>query len=82
MAEQPSSQAGRGQDDEELQKVRQALDRLPSRYREPAVLWYLQELPTDQICQVLGINRNTLHVRLTRAREKLRGLLAGLEDGL
>jgi DNA-directed RNA polymerase specialized sigma24 family protein len=45
-------------------------------------LWYLQELPTEQICQVLAINRNTLHVRLARARERLRGLLAGLEDEL
>jgi len=65
-----------------LQAVRRALDRLPNRYREPAVLWYLQELPTEQICQVLAINRNTLHVRLARARERLRGLLAGLEDEL
>jgi len=79
MAEQPPAQAGVGRDDEALQKVRLVLDRLPGRYREPVVLWYLQELPADQICQVLGISRNTLYVRLARARERLRGLLPGLE---
>ena len=80
MAEQTPMQTGVGQDEEALQKVRVALDRLPGRYREPVVLWYLQGLPADQICQVLGINKNTLHVRLTRARQRLRGLLAGVED--
>jgi RNA polymerase sigma-70 factor (ECF subfamily) len=82
MAEQPLVQAGVGQDDEVLQKVRLALDRLPSRYREPVVLWYLQELQAEQICTVLGINRNTLHVRLTRARQRLRDLLSDIEDEL
>ena len=73
IAAQPPKSTGRaGQGDEEfLGKVRQALDRLPGRYREPAVLWYLQEWSTDQICQVLGISRNTLYVRLARAREQL-----------
>lgn len=82
VAEQTRAPAGSGRDDQTLQEVRTALDRLPERYRETAVLWYLQELPADQICQVLGIRRDTLHVRLSRARNRLRGLLAGMEDRL
>jgi len=80
IAEQTPAPTGAGQDDEVLQQVRRALEQLPGRYREPVVLWYLQGLPADQICQVLGIRRNTLHVRLARARQQLRGLLAGIED--
>ena len=66
--------------DEYVLKVRQALGRLARRYREPAVLWYLQEMPADEICQVLGVAKNTLYVRLARAREQLRGLLTDTED--
>ena len=82
VAEDKAALRPSGPDGESLQAVRRALDRLPGRYREPAVLWYLEELPTDQICQVLGVSRNTLYVRLARARERLKGLLAGLEEGL
>jgi len=47
------------------------------KYREPIVLRYLQELPTDQISRILGLSENTLQVRLTRARKRLRDDLAG-----
>jgi len=70
--------------DDLTQEVHQALHqtvrRLPMKYREPIVLKYLQELPTDQICQVLGISRNTLNVRLSRARQQLRQNLAKWVD--
>jgi RNA polymerase sigma-70 factor (ECF subfamily) len=57
------------------ESVRRAVLRLPARYREPVVLKYLEELPTDEICSVLKISRNNLNVRLLRAREQLRGQL-------
>ncbi len=60
------------------ESVRRAILGLPVRYREPVVLKYLEELPTDEICRVLGISSNTLNVRLNRAREKLRPLLERL----
>ena len=62
-------------DTETLDRVRSAVAALPARYREPVVLRYLQELPTDEICQILGISQNALHVRLSRARKHLRGNL-------
>jgi RNA polymerase sigma factor (sigma-70 family) len=57
-------------------EVRRAVGRLPARYREPIVLHYFEELPADEIGQVLGISANAVEVRLTRARRKLREMLS------
>ena len=57
---------------ETSEKVRNAVQALPSKYREAVVLRYLEELPTEEISRILGISVNTLHVRLNRAREKLK----------
>jgi RNA polymerase sigma-70 factor (ECF subfamily) len=59
-------------DEEQFARVRLALARLPSKYREPLVLRYLHELPTNEIARILCVSRNTLNVRLSRAREYLR----------
>jgi len=65
-------------DSETFNRVRRAIQALPAKYREPVVLRYLQELGTDQISRVLGISKNTLQVRLNRARSHLRKDLAEL----
>lgn len=52
--------------------VRQAVKSLPLRYREAVVLKYLEQLPTEIVKQILGINENTLNLRLMRARDLLR----------
>lgn len=65
-------------DTEIHKRIRRAVAALPSKYREPMVLKYLQELTTDQIGQILGISQNALQVRLSRARERLRKNLSGL----
>jgi RNA polymerase sigma-70 factor (ECF subfamily) len=65
---------------EDFNRVRRAVVGLPAKYREPVVLRYLQELETDEICRILGISKNTLHVRLSRARKLLEPELAGLID--
>jgi len=59
-------------DTETFNRVRHAVAALPAKYREPVVLRYLQELPTDEISRILGISKNALQVRLSRARERLR----------
>jgi RNA polymerase sigma-70 factor (ECF subfamily) len=74
--------AADGLTQEAHQAVHQTVQRLPLKYREPIVLKYLQELPTDQICRILGISRNTLNVRLLRAREQLKQRLASWVDEL
>ena len=63
---------------EDFDRVRRAVAALPARYREPVVLTYLQGLATDEISGMLGISKNALHVRLSRARERLKNDLAEL----
>jgi RNA polymerase sigma-70 factor (ECF subfamily) len=67
-------------DDETYRKVRLAVQALPLKYREPVVLRYLQEIGTDETARILDISKNTLHVRLSRARDRLRKDLAELTD--
>ncbi len=63
---------------EKFSCIRRAVMALPTKYRETVVLRYLQELETDEICQVLGISKGNLNTRLGRAREKLKQSLAEL----
>ena len=56
--------------DEQSIRIRSAVRSLPRKYREPVVLKYLNEMPSDQISDVLGITKNTLHVRLNRSTER------------
>jgi RNA polymerase sigma-70 factor (ECF subfamily) len=65
-------------DRETVERIGGAIRALPARYREPIVLRYLQELPTGEICQILGVTENALQVRLSRARKRLREELAEL----
>ena len=65
---------------ETFERIRNAIATLPSKYREAVVLRYLQELPADQTSEILGISKNTLHVRLNRAREYLKQELAELME--
>jgi RNA polymerase sigma factor (sigma-70 family) len=67
-------------DAETFRQVRRAIAALPTKYREAVVLRYLQELPTDEISRILGISVNTLHVRLSRARERLKQDLVELME--
>jgi len=63
---------------EDFDRVRRAVAALPAKYREPVVLTYLQGLGADEISRMLGISKNALHVRLSRARERLRSELVEL----
>jgi len=63
-------------DADEFEHIRRAVAALPAKYREPVVLRYLQELGTDEISRILGISKNALHVRLSRARKRLEPNLA------
>jgi len=48
---------------------------LPEDYRTVIVLFYYENLRISDIAQVLGASTDTVKKRLSRAREKLRGLL-------
>jgi RNA polymerase sigma-70 factor (ECF subfamily) len=57
--------------EETAARVRAAVARLPATYREVIVLRYLEELKIGDVAEVLGLRRNTVEVRLTRARKLL-----------
>jgi RNA polymerase sigma-70 factor (ECF subfamily) len=63
-------------DNEQSALVRQTVAALPTKYREAIVLCYLQNMTAAEAAAVLGIRHGTVEVRLTRAREQLRKLLA------
>jgi RNA polymerase sigma-70 factor, ECF subfamily len=55
--------------------VWRALDELPLDQRDVVVLFYFDDLTTEEIAKILGIAHVTARTRLSRARERLRGIL-------
>ncbi len=58
--------------------ARQALERLPERYRTPFVLRDLEEMATAEVAAVLGVSHALVRQRVHRARLMLRGYLSHL----
>jgi RNA polymerase sigma-70 factor (ECF subfamily) len=61
----------------EREEIRAAIDNLPGLYREIIVLRDVEGFSYQEIATMLGCPAGTVMSRLGRAREKLRGLLAG-----
>jgi RNA polymerase sigma factor (sigma-70 family) len=60
---------------EQNRGLHDALGRLSRDDREVLSLRFLEQLPTDDVAEVLNCSRNTLYVRLHRALGRLRKLL-------
>lgn len=58
--------------------AKEALERLPERYRTPFVLRDLEEMPTAEVASVLGVSHEVVRQRVHRARLMLRGYLSHL----
>jgi RNA polymerase sigma-70 factor (ECF subfamily) len=61
---------------ENLQAIQQAIFSLPLKYREVIVLRHLQDLSYIEISNILKLPSGTVKIRLYRAREQLRKMLA------
>ncbi|MBI1915353.1 MAG: sigma-70 family RNA polymerase sigma factor [Planctomycetes bacterium] len=59
-------------------QVRACIDRLPDPHRTVLLLRDIEEFDTDQTAELLGTSRGAVKVRLHRARQALRSLLAPL----
>jgi RNA polymerase sigma-70 factor (ECF subfamily) len=59
-------------------KARDAVARLPETYRDAFVLRDLEDVPTAQVAQMLGIEQAAVRQRVHRARLMLRGYLSHL----
>lgn len=55
--------------------LRQAMDRLPSKYRDVLQLSYMADMPHNQIAKVLKMNEGAVRVLKFRALKKLEALL-------
>ena len=60
------------------EKARAGIDRLPDIYREAFVLRDLEEMPTAEVADVLGLEPAAVRQRVHRARLMLRGYLGDL----
>jgi RNA polymerase sigma factor (sigma-70 family) len=56
-------------------EIQEEVDKLPEKYRSPIVLCYLEGLTHEEAASQLRLPVGTLKVRLSRARERLRGRL-------
>jgi len=61
----------------EVRDLQAALSRLPEEQREVLLLVGLEQMTYEETAGVLAIPIGTVMSRLSRARERLRGLLAG-----
>lgn len=57
------------------QRVRDAVAKLSPRDRELIVLHYLEELSIPEISEIIRVADKVIHVRLHRARKRLKELL-------
>ena len=62
------------------EKARAGIERLPDLYREAFVLRDLEELPTSEVAEVLGLEPAAVRQRVHRARLMLRGYLGALTE--
>jgi RNA polymerase sigma-70 factor (ECF subfamily) len=62
-------------------RARDGLARLPDLYREAFVLRDLEEMPTREVAEVLGIEAAAVRQRVHRARLMLRGYLQDVIGG-
>ena len=74
--EQPSMRATQS-DRLEVRDLQVALSRVPEEQREVLLLVGLEQMTYEEAAGVLGIPIGTVMSRLSRARERLRVLLAG-----
>lgn len=66
-------------DDEDLD-LSLAVMELPRKVREAIILYYYQDMSTEEIAETLGIAQSSVSSRLRRGREKLRKMLEGRDQ--
>jgi RNA polymerase sigma factor (sigma-70 family) len=67
--------------DQQERMVWHALDRIPSRYREPLVLFYREQQSVERVAQALEISVENAKQRLSRGRKMLHDEVASMVEG-
>ncbi len=73
-------QIGETQPETEDMDLSLAVMKLPPKMREMILLYYYQDMGTEEIARTLGITQSTVSYRLKKSREKLRKLLEGRDQ--
>lgn len=63
---------------EQQRTVREAVRKLPDRYRIPILLYYMEELSVSEIAALINLTESAVKSRLHRARKILKERLEGL----
>jgi RNA polymerase sigma-70 factor (ECF subfamily) len=58
-----------------------AIAQLPEKYKAAIILCYFQELPYQEIADILGMSLNLVKVRIFRAKKQLLEILKEQQDG-
>jgi RNA polymerase sigma factor (sigma-70 family) len=66
------------EDDKQIERLHEAISKLPDGYREPIILYYLNGQNCPSVAKTLGISEEAVRSRLVRARLRLHEIL--LED--
>ena len=64
--------------DDMKRMIDKCLDQLKSKYREPIILYYLEELTYKEIAEVMRIPVSTVGIRIKRAKEKMKSIFKKL----
>lgn len=75
LLEQPPRSPDVSPDDEHLEALRQAIQRLPTAQREVVLMHYLEESSVKEVAQLLSVSTKTVEGRLYQARLSLKRLL-------
>lgn len=59
----------------EVSEIAKCINKLPQKYRDVIVLRYLDEMSTNDIAEILGLNYETVKKQLLRGRAILKELL-------
>lgn len=62
------------QSDEIKKVLDKCLNKIPSKYREPLLLFYMEELSYNEIAEVMRVPISTVGVRLKRGKRMLRNI--------
>jgi RNA polymerase sigma-70 factor, ECF subfamily len=79
LMDEGTSPSGQMIREERRRELHAALEKLPARDRDILVMRYLEQLTSSEIAAVLGVREGAMKMRLLRAMERLRALLAVME---
>ena len=65
---------------EDLTILRQAMDEIPIKYREPMVLFYREQQSIRKVAEILELTEATVKQRLSRGRKKLKCEIAAMVE--